>query len=165
MNSTLKNTDTDRDRQWDGAMGKKPVYTYGPAIDTRNLARVLAVILIGDRFYTGVNHQYAVFEYDKEYYLGKSNKQITAENMDENPDLVDYAAEITDEAFRDREMVGLDVWSGRDGKYLLSHYPQAFKDEKVLGLCMKYAEENDCRIGTFVSEDYLSDEARLLVFH
>lgn len=136
---------------------------YGEYIDILGMDRIEAIILVGDKFYENGNHQYAVLDYKADFYF-EHGHDLSWDNIDQDS-LIDQASLVTDKAFREQEMVGLDLYEGDENKmYLLSHYPQAFNDPNILRLCREYADKHGYLLGTFTDEDMLSKEARLLVF-
>lgn len=116
-----------------------------------------AIVLIDDKFYSSENHQYALEEYEKDYW------EKMGYYIDEEGDMGE-AIRHTDKLFQEGKIHGFDLFIDYEtgNRYLISHYKRAFADKHVVELVSAYAKENHCQLATFLSDTKLSDDCALL---
>ncbi len=115
-----------------------------------------ALVLIEGKFYSDINHQYAMESFAKDYWQEKGYA------LDDESDMGE-AIRYTDHLFRKGEIHGFDLFSDRDNnKYLISHYKRVFEDASLYKLILDYAKKYNYRIGTFTAEDKLGGECFLI---
>lgn len=117
--------------------------------------RIEAIVLIDNKFYYGCNHQWAMTEYMSDYWSSRDYDLEIDSDMEE-------AINYTDELFRQGKINGFDLFEGGDKRYLISHYPNILKNEKIMAQIKKFVSENNYAFGSFMNENKLDDECVLI---
>lgn len=129
---------------------------YGKFLpDVIDMERTEAIILLDGNIYTSsINHQCCLEDAVADVFKSKGW------NIEEEKGLGN-AIRYTDNAFRNNEMFGFDVWEDGENKYLLSHYEQNLENEECYKKMKQYALEKGMILGTFICRDKCSiDESR-----
>lgn len=115
--------------------------------------RTCAIILYDDQIYEDDNNHQACF-------------QTIFKNMNFNLDDEKEMAEairMTDEAFRNEELHGFDIWEHKNGKYLIAHYPQALENKTVFRIMYEYATTKGLCMATYTDRTRLGDECHIVL--
>ena len=86
--------------------------------------RTCAIILYDGKIYEDDNNHQSCFQ-----TIFKNMKF----NLDDEKEMAE-AIKITDKAFHDGELHGFDIFEHKDGKYLVSHYPQTLEAQNMIGI-------------------------------
>lgn len=106
-----------------------------------------ALILVKGKFYSDVNHQYAVMNFMENYDW----------DFNENEDC-DKAEKETDKLFREGKVVGLDLFvDENEVSYLVCHYPNAFENDETAKQILDYSKEKGYILGCFTDTDKLGN--------
>lgn len=115
--------------------------------------RTCAIILHNDKIYEDDNNHQSCFQ---------TIFQNMNFNFDDEKDMAE-AIRITDEAFRNEELHGFDVYEHENGKYLISHYPQSLENKTVFRIMYEYAAKNGLCMATYTDRTRLGDECRIVL--
>lgn len=117
--------------------------------------RVEALVLIDGKFYGGSNHQWAMTDYMADYWSSRDYDLEIDSDMGE-------AIAHTDDLFKQGKVHGFDVFEEGYTRYLISHYPRAFKDKEAVKCIKTFADKYGYKLGTFMNEEKLGNECYLI---
>lgn len=118
-------------------------------INTDEMDREVAILVIDGVLYEAYNHQEALEDARKNYFTDLGIDLDCYEDFEK-------ACSITHKMFQDNEAHGFSLYVDYDRKtetetkYIISHFEENFKSCEEL--IRNYAKENDCILGTFLDE-------------
>lgn len=124
--------------------------------DILDMDRTSAIIICNGNLYESeIDHQDCLMQFMADYVREQGW------NLDDEKDHGN-AIRYTDNAFRNGELHGFDVFSNSFESYLISHYPQTLENEDVYTIALNFAKENNMLLGSFQDRSRLGNSVKLV---
>lgn len=127
----------------------------GEVVNVANACRLVALAIIDNKIYlSDCDHKECIWNYCKE---SNRDLDICWSNPDKGIES-NYAQLFHDTS---NDFYSFSIYDWEEGKYLLAaHFPLHL--EKNFHMIKKYAEENDCILGTFFNLEYSNCDVKII---